>query len=948
MIIKASERGGWRELARHLLNEQDNDIVEIDSLDGFIAGDVEGAFQEIYATSRATNCRNYMVSISLSPPAKATLDKGAFRDAAQEAMKRLGLSGQAHALIFHEKKGRRHAHLVVSRIDRESIKAINLSFFKDKLCDLSRELFLQHDMELPQGHIDRALASDLNYTLEEHQSAKRAKRDPQTIKQALRLCWSQADDRKSFTAALNEAGFRLARGDRRGFVVVDEENNIYSLSRFLNIKPKDLGDRLGDAALLPGIEGVQDLSPHPESDKASHPALVQKQDQLKQQHLDLRQKHRQERSALKSDHQTRKANLIAKFQRERTGLRGIWKRITGGLDNLIANRKEQLVRLDTDYEETLLRLSNEQRAEMRILHDEASALDNQFEIARFVQTTAFVADRFVPTPDPKQALHRALVQKSSLHVLDILSDTKAVFSRNDIVRELAEHIDDPASLRTAIDRVLANNELVCVDDSDKSNPKYSTRSYLKTETRLHKQIKHMAGQAAYGVKEHLFRAAVQKQNDALQQTVGATLSKEQERAIRHVLSRKQLSVVVGLAGAGKSTMLSAANDAWQAQGYRVFGAALSGKAADGLQKSSGIKSRTLASWELGWKHDRNEIKPGDVFVIDEAGMLPTKQLARFIEHAASHRAKIVLVGDPEQLQPIQAGTPFADILQYVDHAKLTEVRRQHIDWQKQASHDLAQGDIANALKAYQAHEAVVFEDTPKTAIQTLVADYMVDLELHGQDTSRLALAHRRKDVFAINQHIRLARKLAGDLHHETLVETAHGPRSFAVSDRLVFTQNNAVLGVRNGMLGTVKEISKNRLVIVPDGNKPDHHITINTNQYDAIDHGYATTIHKSQGATVDRAFVLASQRLDKHLTYVALTRHKLSTKLYAAISEFKNLTELSHKLGRELGMEAKPHLSDLKSKFGPTAANQLSAPEIGNKTYCRQSQEVEEEPELEL
>ena len=281
----------------------------------------------------------------------------------------------------------------------------------------------------------------------------------------------------------------------------------------------------------------------------------------------------------------------------------------------------------------------------------------------------------------------------------------------------------------------------------------------------------------------------------------------------HMLGNNQLSVVVGLAGTGKSTMLAAAKEAWTKQGYNVRGATLSGKAADGLQDASGIPSRTLASLEMSWKNGNCMLQLNDVLVIDEAGMVGTRQMARFVEAAKQNGAKLVLVGDPEQLQPINAGTPFRDITKLTEPAKLTEIRRQKFDWQRQASRDLAQDRTAEALKAYADHGAVETTGTRSKAIAALVRDYMVDWELRGADVSRLALAYRRKDVHAINQAIRMARKSVNELENEHLIETDLGPRAFAMGDRILFTRNDIELGVRNGSLGTVKTVSENQITV---------------------------------------------------------------------------------------------------------------------------------------
>ncbi len=181
---------------------------------------------------------------------------------------------------------------------------------------------------------------------------------------------------------------------------------------------------------------------------------------------------------------------------------------------------------------------------------------------------------------------------------------------------------------------------------------------------------------------------------------------------------------------------------------------LAGKAADSLQAASGIASRTLAYLEASWKSGYEPVGTGDVVVIDEAGMVGTRQLARVAEQLRARGCKLVLIGDPDQLQPIQAGTPFRDIVDKTGAARLTEIRRQMADWQRKASRDLAEGQTDLALQSYADHRAVHKTADREQAIASLVDDYMADLTANGSAWSRLALAHRRKDVHAINQAIK--------------------------------------------------------------------------------------------------------------------------------------------------------------------------------------------------
>lgn len=247
MILKGSQRGGAKALALHLLNEADNDHVEVHSVSGFMCSDVEGALQEIQAIARGTNCKQFMFSLSLSPPLGALVSDQDFLDAIHQSMATLGLAGQPHIVIFHEKNARRHCHAVISRIDTDVMKAINLPFFKERLCELSRELYISHGWDTPKGHKDRVSSDPLNYSFEEHQTAKRAKRDPKVIKALLQQCWALSDSRDSFASALQEHAFTLCRGDRRGFVAVDREGTVYSLSRWLGVNAGVISGHWGGA-----------------------------------------------------------------------------------------------------------------------------------------------------------------------------------------------------------------------------------------------------------------------------------------------------------------------------------------------------------------------------------------------------------------------------------------------------------------------------------------------------------------------------------------------------------------------------------------------------------------------------------------------------------------------------------------------------------------------------
>ncbi|MDE3823685.1 Ti-type conjugative transfer relaxase TraA [Sinorhizobium meliloti] len=499
-----------------------------------------------------------------------------------------------------------------------------------------------------------------------------------------------------------------------------------------------------------------------------------------------------------------------------------------------------------------------------------------------------------------------LIREKPEQVLTLISNEKSVFDRHDIAKTLHRYINDDAQMfQNAFASVMASPVLVELqaeridqETGEVSKARYSTLEMVDLEFGMSQSAERLHRAQNHGVDQRHVGRAMERQDVAIRKSAGnpsAGLSDEQRHAIEHITGPERIAAVVGFAGAGKSTMLAAAREAWEAQGYQVHGAALSGKAAEGLEESSGIKSRTLASWSRSWDNDRSMIGRGDVFIIDEAGMVGSRQLARFIGEAEQRGAKIVLVGDHEQLQAIGAGAPFRAIAEQIGHAELSDIRRQRVDWQREASVAFATHKTADGLAAYRDHGDIHFAASQDEARAEIVRDYLADRE-QRPDGTRVAMAHRRADVRALNAAIRSELQNRGQLAQgkaagELAFSTNDGQRSFAPGDRIVFLENSPDLGVKNGMLGTVEHVeagglgSGPRIIAQLDGRNGDS-VSIPMESYQAIDHGYATTIHKNQGATVDRAYVLASGTMDRHLTYVAMTRHRDGVQLYAGMDEF--------------------------------------------------------------
>ncbi len=359
MILKAKERGSGVQLARYLMAKRDNDHVELHEVRGFVSDDLRGAFSEADAIALGTKCDNHLFSMSLNPPPGAEVGTEDFENAASEIEKKLGLENQPRAIVFHEKDGRRHAHVVWSRIDAESMTAMNLSHYKSKLRDVSRKLYLDHGWDMPRGLQDRSLRNPLAFTHSEWQQAKRIGVDPREVKAVLRECWQGSDNRASFEQALKERGFWLARGDRRGFVAIDYRGEAYSLSRAAGVKTRDIAARIGKPDTLSSVEATKAEIADGMTEKMRRFIKdVERDGKRRLAMIDFRKaemnaQHEIARASLGEAQEKRwKAEEKRRADRLPKGMSGLWHRLTGRFSAIKAqNEQETLEALHRDRAE---------------------------------------------------------------------------------------------------------------------------------------------------------------------------------------------------------------------------------------------------------------------------------------------------------------------------------------------------------------------------------------------------------------------------------------------------------------------------------------------------------------------------------------------------------------------------------------------------------------------
>ena len=484
-------------------------------------------------------------------------------------------------------------------------------------------------------------------------------------------------------------------------------------------------------------------------------------------------------------------------------------------------------------------------------------------------------------------------------LLDQLTENMSVFDADDIARKAHTYVQDPNAFQGILARLVNSDDLVRLSEEVKEGgqtvkAKYTTRGMIELERGMADRALGMAANHTHQVSaKRVERAIVQAVKDE-----DYSLSEQQAGAVHSITGPQQLASIVGLAGAGKSTLLKAANLAWNEQGYNPIGLSLAGKAVDELEKSSGIEGRTIASLEYRLKHGMQTITEKDVFVVDEAGMVGSRMLDRLLATAQAAGAKVVLVGDYDQLPAISAGAAFRAIVERTGYYEVSEIHRQSAKWMKQASLDFARGNIKEALGAYQENLAIGGFKLQDEAMDALAADFATK---YVSDEKTLALAHSNKMVQELNDRIRSNLKEQGAIGESFKFETAKsiedraadkgGPADadyrydFGEGDRIVFLQNDTLDGVkvRNGQLGRVTEAKDGHLAVELENGAQ---VAFGQDRYNHIAHGFAVTIYKSQGVTVDNTLVLAQRSMTQNLAYVAMTRHKKSAQMYYGEKSF--------------------------------------------------------------
>ncbi|MBX9621471.1 MAG: AAA family ATPase [Alphaproteobacteria bacterium] len=334
------------------------------------------------------------------------------------------------------------------------------------------------------------------------------------------------------------------------------------------------------------------------------------------------------------------------------------------------------------------------------------------------------SEKASPILDKAKAFHN--IQLRNLYrivrnpetVLDIITRHHATFMWGDVQKILGRYVDDSTLFQRLDARLQNSKELILLKGNEESKDQaiYTTHTMFKAEKKLVGTAELLAEKSTHSVSFASIKGGLERLKTGLEQE-GHTLSEGQEKAIRHLVDEGQLKCIVGYAGAGKTTALEACRDIWESEGYRVYGLAPTGRAAQNLE-GSGISSQTLHKFLESFEEGRCQYNERSILVLDEAGMVDVERFDKFLGAVQSLDVKAVVVGDGAQLQPVEAGPAFRLVTERVGVSRLEEIVRQKEDWQKEATVLFGQKESQKAIQAYQdkGHVHLISDGLPSDII----------------------------------------------------------------------------------------------------------------------------------------------------------------------------------------------------------------------------------------
>lgn len=504
----------------------------------------------------------------------------------------------------------------------------------------------------------------------------------------------------------------------------------------------------------------------------------------------------------------------------------------------------------------------------------------------------------LPDESPEQRLDRIV-----LAAFEQLLATSTVLEERHILQAAFEALQcetDPASAKSAVER-LTDSGLVVELGRFEDRPLYTTQAMIDLETGMIAAAVARKGEREFVSSERV-EAALAKR---------PSMSAEQRDAVRHALNADGVSLVEGHAGSGKSYSSGAIAEAARDAGLQVHTIAPSWKATEVVRSDTDTAeemARAVAKFLQEAGSGDRQLGRDAVIILDEGGMVGLRELAEIARIAEEAGAKLVVAGDTRQLKPVAAGAPMELLRQHLGSSAITEIRRQREGWMRQASTDLATGNIADAVDLYEKAGKISWVSGRDETFAALARDWVDDVR-QRPDESRIVLARRNADVNRLNELLRAEYGALGKLGDEAVTVKAIGRGNggaavdleLRTGDRVIFGEGANVRGhrINNADLATVLKVSAGHDPVLTVRLDKGAEISARASEFvgwradgearvPRLQYALATSIHASQGATVDRAFVAEAGGMGRESLYVAMTRHRWDARLYVETARIED------------------------------------------------------------
>ncbi|HWA89795.1 MAG TPA: AAA family ATPase [Rhizomicrobium sp.] len=505
-------------------------------------------------------------------------------------------------------------------------------------------------------------------------------------------------------------------------------------------------------------------------------------------------------------------------------------------------------------------------------------------------------------------LRDAIENRDASAVLEAMTKQRATFTARDLDRALGKQIRHGFERVQFAAEIMRHREIVPLSDKP-GGPvtRYTTETVLASEARVLKAVQELARNDRHVIGEDARASAL---------WAFASLTSEQSAAVRHATGPEGLSLIDGQAGTGKSFTLSAIREVYEASGYRVIGLAPTNAVAQDMQRDGFRHASTIHAELFALNNGRARWNSRTIAVLDEAAMIDTALMASLTAHAARSGAKLIMVGDDRQLSSIDRGGMFALLKERHGAAELTQVRRQSKSDDRRATELMAEGNFHDALARYADKGTIRWTRTQDEARAALVEQWEIDSDA-DPGKSRFVFAYTNDDVDRLNRDLRRVRQARGELGTSHAFETKHGRFEFAAGDRIQITGTNKALGLYNGNAGTVESIEDGRIALRLDGGE-GRIVAFDAEAFKDFRHGYAGTIYKGQGRTLDQTYLYHSEHWRSAASYVALSRHREKAELFVARNTARDLKQLARQMARVEERRAASHFCRADRRAEPT------------------------------